>query len=100
MLILSHLSRRSQSVSQPGPPTGLIPCATPVIHPARPHPVEPSLPPTARSAPFVRTVDAPHTLYPQPAAGHAHPLQSPRLCPQSGWCVLPTAHAPGPYPRS
>ena len=32
LILLSHLSRRSRSLSQPGPPTGLIPCATPVFH--------------------------------------------------------------------
>jgi hypothetical protein len=45
LILLSHLSQRSRSLSQPGALTGPIPCATPVIHPARPHPTTPlSLP--------------------------------------------------------
>jgi hypothetical protein len=47
LILLSHLSRRSQSMSRPGPLAYLLPRATPVIHSARPLPISPS--PLARA---------------------------------------------------
>jgi hypothetical protein len=85
---LSHLSVLSQIRSHPCLPVGPIPYAIPPVRPARPHTVEPSLPPTARPAPFVR-LTCPIRFIPNPPPGTPTRSNRPVCVPNRGGVCSP-----------